>query len=143
MTAYAVQADLEQRFGIDEVRLASDRNRTGELDVSIVTLALNDATKEIDSYLTERYDLPFTTVPDILERICCDVAMYRMSADAGTGTDEKRKRFEDAVVWLNGVAKGLIGLGLDSDDTTSIDEAQISSDSEVRLFTRTNLKGLM
>ena len=57
MPSYALQTDLEQRFGIDAVLTASDRNGKGEINVPIVTLALVDATSEIDSYLAAKYDL--------------------------------------------------------------------------------------
>ena len=112
MPSYALQTDLEQRFGIDAVLTASDRNGKGEINVTIVTLALVDATAEIDSYLAAKYDLPLTTVPTILARICSDIAMYRMSADIGALTEEKRTRFDDAIKWLRDVAKGTASLGL-------------------------------
>jgi len=145
VSSYAVQADLEQRFGIDAVLTASDRNGKGEINVPIVNLALVDATAEIDSYLTERYDLPLTTVPTILARVCCDIAMYRMSADAGTLTEEKRTRFEDAIKWLTAVSKSVAGLGLASDDSVALDLPQTSVEmaSGQRLFTRAKLGGLL
>ena len=142
---YAVQADLEQRFGIDAVLTASDRNGKGEINVPIVTLALSDATAEIDTYLAAKYDLPLTTVPSILARICSDVAMYRMSADIGALTEEKRTRFEDALAWLKDVAKGTASLGLANDDAVVLDipQTSVAMDAGARLFTRSKLGGLL
>jgi len=143
VTAYIVQADLEERFGVDAIVVASDRNGTGAVDTSIITNAIIDATAEIDSYLTQRYDLPLVTVPTILSRLCCDIAYYRMSSDIGTLTDEKRRRYDDAIKWLTAVAKETIGLGLENDDAVSLDVPQVSSDNEERQFSRTKLDGLI
>lgn len=146
MAPYALQADLEQRFGVDAILISSDRNGTGEIDTSIVANALVDATAEIDTYLSERFDLPLSTVPTVLGRICCDISYYRMSSDIGTLTDEKRKRYEDAIKWLEGVASGKLGLGLSTDDTVSVDlpesgsgDLVTSSGVSERLFTRSSM----
>ncbi|MNG19141.1 hypothetical protein D3C84_1032700 [compost metagenome] len=48
----------------------------------------------------------------MLVRLCCDIALYRLSADAGSGTEEKRKRYEDAVALLRRIASGEVSMGM-------------------------------
>ena len=68
--AYATQAEMQSRFGEDEL---------GTFDASTVEAALGDATVEMDGYLGGRYTLPLdetTAESPLLVRICCDLARY-------------------------------------------------------------------
>jgi phage gp36-like protein len=100
---YAVQADLEKRFGSEELAQLSDRINGTVIDVTVVALALADANAEIDSYLAVRYQLPLASVPDVLERIASDIARYRL---CDIPPDEVRKRYEDAVRDLKRASDG-------------------------------------
>jgi phage gp36-like protein len=107
---YATQADLEARFGVDELIQLTDRAGTGVPDAAIVARALSDAAAEIDSYLASRYALPLSPVPAVLARIACDIARYRLWEDRAS--DEVRRRYEDARRLLESIAKGTVSLGL-------------------------------
>jgi len=111
---YATQADLEARFGIDELTQLTDRAGAGVPDATIVARALSDAAAEIDSYLASRYALPLSPVPTLLVRIACDIARYRLWEDRAS--DEVRRRYEDNVRLLEGIAKGVLSLGLPEAD---------------------------
>jgi len=111
---YATQADLEARFGVDELTQLTDRVNAGVPDAAIVARALSDATAEIDSYLASRYALPLWPVPTVLARIACDIARYRLWEDRAS--DEVRRRYEDALRLLEGIAKGILSLGLPEAD---------------------------
>lgn len=148
MANYAVQADLEKQFGLRELQTSSDRDGRGEIDVDVITKALTDATEEINSYVSGQYDLPLTTTPGRLVTICGDIALYKMSADIGVATDEKRKRYEDAVKWLTLLATGKVDLGLPAVDVVSADLTIVAggdatTEANERLFTRTKLEGLL
>jgi hypothetical protein len=77
-------------------------------------VALADATAEIDAYLG-RFKRPFTDVPPILKRLCCDIARYRLTAANGVLiTDEIRNRYKiDVLDLLRAMAKGEVQLGVD------------------------------
>lgn len=109
---YASQADMEQRFGVQALLVAGDRDGDGVVDADLVARALSDASAEIDSYLSGRYALPLATVPPLLARVCCDMAFYFMSSDSATQTEEKRQRLEDARALLKLVSEGKVRLGL-------------------------------
>jgi phage gp36-like protein len=140
---YATQADLEDYFGSAEVLIASDRDGDGTADVGVLNSALTAATEEIDSYLAVRYDLPLAAVPGVLIRVCCDVAMYRMSVNSPAMTEDKETRYKDSVKWLEKLTKGTVSLGPEEAQVEVQDEATVSSDSETRVFTRTKMAGIL
>ena len=66
--------------------------------------------------------------------------MYRLSPDHSALTDEKRKRYEDAVRWLRDVSKGVASLGASEELEDVPDEPEITEQD--RLFTRGTLENL-
>lgn len=112
--AYAVMADMVARFGELEVIQLTDRNQDGYIDEDVAAVALADATAEIDAYLG-RFKRPFTDVPPILKRLCCDIARYRLTAANGVLiTEEIRNRYKiDVLDLLRAIAKGEVQLGVD------------------------------
>jgi len=111
---YATAQELEKRLGGEEALvILADRDGDGVADAELVERALTDATAEIDSYLAGRYNLPLATVPAVLVRLACDMAVYRITSEYGAGlTEERRQRYEDAVAWLKRAASGDVALGL-------------------------------
>ncbi len=111
--AYATQADMEARFGLEELVARTDRNATGAVDATVLNRALSDADAEIDGYLATRYRLPLPTVPAVLARIACDIARYRLWEELAS--DEVRRRYEDARRLLEALSRGTVSLGLPAD----------------------------
>lgn len=106
--AYAVLQNLVDRFGQTELDQVADTTNTGVLDVARVDRALGDAAAEIDAALIGRYSLPLVTVPDLLERIACDLARESLYEDQPTETVKDRaKRARDQLL---GIASGKLGL---------------------------------
>src|SRR5579859_3746909 len=97
---YAVQQDLINLYGNVQFLMVSDRNGDGVTDsyngVFVADTALQGATDEIDSYLSNRYTMPLQEVPPALRDKCCDIAMYRMSTSGDVQTDDRRARYKDA-----------------------------------------------
>ena len=112
--AYAMVKDMVARFSELEVIQLTDRNQDGLIDEDVAAVALADATAEIDAYLG-RFKRPFTDVPPILKRLCCDIARYRLTAANGVLiTDEIRNRYKiDVLDLLRAMAKGEVQLGVD------------------------------
>lgn len=103
--AYATRADLEDRYGTDELE-----QRESMLPAGAVAGALADADAEIDSYLATRYSLPLASVPSLLKRLACAIARYNLLGDAAS--DRARTDYEDARRLLAGLASGSVTLGL-------------------------------
>jgi phage gp36-like protein len=113
--SYAAKANMLARFGEPEVIALTDRANLGVVDDTVLAGALAEADAEIDPYLAPRHTLPLASVPKILTGFACDIARYRLCGSGGvTETEEIRNRYKDAVKFLEKVAEGKIGLGLDA-----------------------------
>ena len=109
---YATREELIKRWGMDALLVVADDDQDGVLDDYVVDEALAGASAEIDAYVGVLHRLPLAEQPATLIQPCCDIAMYRLSSDGASSTEEKRKRYEDAVGYLRRVAEGKASLGL-------------------------------
>ncbi len=118
--AYAGQQQIADRYGEDLLLLlapvAAPANDPpaypDDMDPQPVARALADAAGEIDAYVGRKYALPLPgPPPDVLTRLAADIAVYRLADTAGALTDERRRRYEDAVALLRRIASGEVSLG--------------------------------
>lgn len=137
---YATQAQLVERYGEDALLVVADRDLDGVIDADIIEKALNDATAEIDTWLAAKYSLPLPTVPDVLVRLCADITLYRLAAEADQATDERRKRYEDAVQLLKAISRGDASLGMPDPPKSS--NGAVTLISGPRRFNRTTMRKL-
>lgn len=112
MTIYAALSDLIDQFGDHEVNALTDRNGDGVPDTAVVNMALKRASDEIDSYLSSRFTLPITVVPDMLVGLCCDIARYKLCGAEVTETEEVRNRYKDAIKTLEKIRDRKVDIGL-------------------------------
>lgn len=140
-TVYASIADFILRVGEKQTIDLTDREFINEVDEVVLNTALVDSSSQIDGYLVSRYQLPLSTVPANLVRICCDLARYRLcSMSDVTVTDEVRERYEDALAELKLLAKGVTALGVEQQmeaDPTG-DMVVMFSHGNSRVFSRDN-----
>lgn len=140
--SYADLQTLIDQFGADEVTRSADRDADGVADTDVVTRALEHADGIIDSRIGVVYDLPLKEVPVVLVAYAGDIALYRMSLDTGVLTDEKRRRYEDAIKWLDQVAAGKAVLGGDPEPGTK-NAGSIVVVASGREYTRSSLGGIL
>lgn len=112
MASYATVQDVIDRYGNDALLLIADRDNDGLVDNAIVDTALADASAQIDAYLAVKYTLPFATAPALLVSLCVDIALYRLSAERDVATDERRRRFDDALQLLERLSNGDASFGI-------------------------------
>lgn len=139
---YTTQQELIDRYSENVLLVLADQDNDGVLDANVITQAITDASELMDSYLSKRYALPLPIVPMPLKRICGDIALYLLSGN-GTVTDERRKRYEDAIKFLQALAKGdvTLGSGIEQDNANSV--GQVELDSNPRLFSRRTMRGVV
>lgn len=114
--SYASATELAARVGADRLIEITDRDANGVADDPMIARALADASAEIDGYLAARYRLPLPTVPPVLARIACDIALYRLLTLRRMGDiEDARVRYEDARRLLESISRGLVSLGLPAD----------------------------
>jgi phage gp36-like protein len=140
---YIDRAGLEQRFGIDEISDLLDDDAGGiesEADTTSLTRACEDATAMIDGYLSSRYTLPLSSVPDLVVGWAADIARFRLWDEQAP--EEVRRRYDDALTQLRDLARGLISLPPGADGETAA-EAGFASDgfASDRVFTMESLVG--
>lgn len=111
ITAYATVTDIQNRYGEDALFIVADRDDDNALNTDKIYRALLDSTAEMNAYIAQRYDLPLPKTPALLAGVCVDIALYRLSPDSSY-TEEKRKRYEDAIKLLEKIAKGVVNLGV-------------------------------
>jgi phage gp36-like protein len=117
---YASQTDLITRYGEDEIIALSDHAQEGSMDDDVVDAALNDASLEMDAYLSNSYTLPLTApYPALLVKLCSELARYILYKDKATET--VRKGREDAIALLRRIASGEATLQL-SANTPATDD---------------------
>lgn len=117
---YATIQFLLDRYG-DEIRtLAHDDE--GALDEGKVTLALEDASQEIDTYIGHAYSLPMPTVPGMVRFACCDLAVYNLARGPAM-REEIQSRYDRQIKWLKMVAEGKVSLGIPTAQTPEASHA--------------------
>src|SRR4051812_6971932 len=131
--AYAVVADLQNRFGQDELIRLTDPTGVA-VNATRVNQAIADAGAIIDSYIASIYDLPLPSLPPRLNECCCNVARYALYDDLPT--ENVMKRYEAEISWLKDVAKGIATLGLDPADDPPRSSGGILVSSAPRVFTQ-------
>lgn len=104
--AYATLQDLIDRFGQAELDQVADATGTGALDITRINRALGDADAEIDAALRGRYSLPLASVPDLVQRVACDLARESLYEDMPT--EVVKDRAKRAREQLAAIAKGLM-----------------------------------
>lgn len=139
---YATQQNLIDRFGEDELIQLTDRAGADAIDATVISRALGDADATINGYLAARYTLPLAApVPEMLERLACDIARYALFDDQVT--EAVATRYKDAIALLRDVSAGRAELGISntSNKPASNATAQISSTTPV--FRREDSRGFI
>lgn len=142
---YAARQDIVDRIGIDELHVLADRDRDEIVDEASITQALLDASTTIDTYVSRRYPVPLSPVPGIAKTLCVTIAVYFLADRAGAVTEERRKRYEDAIKLLERMASGEVGLGVPpsgEEVPTGDVKGEILAQSEPRVFGRSRSGGL-
>lgn len=139
--SYATVDDLISLFSESEMLELSDRERTGNVNVQVVNVAIDDSVSLINSFLAARYDLPLSSPPTVLKRICADIARHFLYDNQVPEAVEKKK--DDAMMFLKAVAKGDVSLGLNIENEVALGDQQIEVVSDERVFTRDASKGFI
>lgn len=133
---YATATDMLTRFDADEIAQRADRVMPrrvfgdlltvlasggdtsgfdpadvaqGQVAMTRLQRALDDARDTVDSYISARYALPISPVPAILERTACDLARFYLYDD--NATEQVKDRHTVAMKLLADVRDGKAQLG--------------------------------
>ena len=105
----AAQLLADAAAGVSLAAYTADQQAAAAQALVVTQRALDDARNTIDSHIGGRYPLPIEPVPEILERVACDLARFYLYDDQVTET--LQKRFDDAMKLLRDVRDGKSQLG--------------------------------
>lgn len=136
---YATQQNLIDRFGERELIELTDRAEPslGTIDAVVIAKKLADADATINGYLAVKYTLPLSPVPAMLERLGCDIARYYLYEDRVT--EQVKRRYDDAIAYLKGVANGTVNLGVDAANQAPASSGGPEFSAPDRVFTGDSL----
>ena len=139
--AYVTPEGMIDRFGADELKRITDRNRTGEIDAQVLNQAISDAQSEVDAYISSKYSTPLMTVSDAISRTTADIARYRLYDERCP--DNIRERYREAIAFLQAVSAGkaTLGNGPDGERASGAGHLQSARSSEQRTFSLKKLEG--
>lgn len=98
----------------DLVQLTNDRG-TGTVDMQKVEQAISYAGGLINAYLRGRYSVPLSPVPELVKKLCVELAVYelysrRLCLSMPEGLVERRK---EIIKLLEHIQKGFVKLGIE------------------------------
>jgi len=135
--AYCTQDDILLK--VDEetlIRLTDDAD-AGAVDSDMVDRAIADADEEIDSYLTLKYALPFSTVPNLVRRMSVAIAIANLYGRRDIEYPENRKDESDlARKNLDKLAKGTMILDVPEPAVDSSAGIAVTTSKSDRIFSR-------
>lgn len=137
---YADIDDIRKQIREAELIGLTDEDNTGAVVEAVVNTAIETAGVEIDGYLGGRYTLPLSPVPDIIKKLCVDIAVYNLYV-LGAGPPESRKeRYDNAIKFLTRVSEGKITLGANDPAGTGTADKPAASTGD-RIFSTDTLAG--
>jgi phage gp36-like protein len=102
MTAYATSTDL-YAIGVPSAALV-------DVTAGAITIALEAASRFVDSYFRRRYTVPIAIISGDIVRAVCIIAAYDLMVARGYSPDsvdvELRNRFLDIIKWLESITDG-------------------------------------
>jgi phage gp36-like protein len=110
--AYAEVSDLYDTVMQDKLDALVDDEGDGSMIDARLVEAVDRASAEMDTYISEQYDLPLEEpFPHVLTKIACDIAVYAIFAHAYDDVPvTRRDRYKDAVAMLEQIRTGEISL---------------------------------
>lgn len=139
--SYCTQDDILEQLDEDVLIQLTDDDNVGVVDDDVVTRAIADADALIDSYCGTRCPVPFSTVPDIIRKLSVEIAIYHLYGRRRGAPEDRQKRYDDAVKFLENVSKKLVSLGADDPDAPPSDTNKPDIESNTRIFTRDKMSG--
>lgn len=118
MAAYITKTELQRTLGIKEPTLLSN------LSDAEITLIITEMSDIIDNYLSRVADLPFSTTPELVKRLCKNLVKYEIwSRFANSDVPENITKDKDwTFKTLEKLQKGEISLGAEPDYTDDEDD---------------------
>lgn len=133
---YCTQNDIEKRIGTADLAGLADYDGDGSPDSDVVSAAIGDACSLIDSYLSVRFTVPVSPVPDVLRTRAVNLSVYFLHLGRDSATEDVRRQYEDDVAWLRQVVAGDVSLGIEPSAAEGDRAPGVHYEGQPRIFGR-------
>jgi phage gp36-like protein len=137
--AYTAQGDLDEYLSEQSLIQLTDDDRNGTVDSAIVTECIVGAEAEVNGLLATRYDVPFTTAPEIVKEICVVFTVLRLFLRRGGVPESFQTLVDQKREILDRIVEGKIKLPDVEDTTQGFGGTEFSSYE--RIFGRSESSG--
>lgn len=151
MPFYIHRESVIARYGAEFAAENAGLGEGGDQDFTSTDEAIKDAEAEVNSYVAICFELPLPGVSDVpdprtnpyvpqeLRRPTVDIAVYRLASEHDRLTKERRRRYEDAIAWLEKLAAKKVTL------TVGVVPSQggVTREGPDRIFTRDKIDNLV
>ena len=134
--AYCTQADIERRIGDEDLAALADHDGDGSPDADVVEAAITDACSLIDSYLSVRFTVPVSPVPEAVRPRAVNLAVYFLRLGRDSATEDVIRQYDEDIAWLERVAAGSVSLGIEPRPFESSSAPGVLYEGQRRLFGR-------
>lgn len=106
--AYTTQAKIEAVLPPKFLTQATDDNADGSADSGLLDAVIAAADTRIDAMLGQRYDVPFTTAPAVVQHASLVFSCHTLYLRRGIGGDQNpwEQQAKDMDAKLNRIARG-------------------------------------
>lgn len=139
-----VQEYIDRSYQDETERLANENEvLDGNIDATeanIVTLCITDASGLVDSYLRGRYQIPLSSIPELIKRLTFQFSRFFLYEKKNLIDDNSFLIYDRAINELKRIAKGEIILDIAK---LSVEQSnrQIKYTKGTPLFSKENLVG--
>ena len=136
--AYCTQDDLLTMM--PQAELAALTTESGDVpDGQMVAEAIARADAEIDAACGLRYTVPFSPVPERVQSLSTDLAIYHLYSRRNAAPEVWRQKYKDALAFLKQVAAGQATLAGSGGEPPAADRQSPDFINANRLFSRDTL----
>lgn len=133
---YCTLEDIKKAIPEENLIQTTDDEGFGVVNVERVDEAINSADQLIDGYLRGRYTLPLNPIPGLIKKLSIDLAIFYVYSRRfelempQTMTD----RFKNAVKILEQIQKGVIKLGIETEQSPGQGYYKTNKSKEDKIF---------
>ena len=148
MAELITREDLLTRIGNNSLIIRSDSDGVSSSDLEKIDQAIESAIGIVEAYVRVQYSeflarLPLLSqsdVPEVLRGYTLDIAAYVLPTDICAVDELSRKRYDDALAWLDLLCTGKVKLPIEEENRDGANRVRLTA--EKRKFTRTTLRDL-
>ena len=133
--------DLKDRTDEADIISLTDDGDLGVVDTDITDAAIAWADAKINAYLGKRYGVPLDPVPEIVNGLSVDIAVYRLYQRRGRTSDAVRNDYLDAMKFLRDIADGKAELDGIVEATPENTPDTVTITTSPRIFSRSKMEG--